>query len=77
MKVLAVITDPQQVRRILRHLFKTGAAHSQPLLPFGAEGASRQRLCGHFSLESLPGWRGATRVPAAALRAASWRIAMV
>jgi hypothetical protein len=26
MRVLAVITDPQQVRRILRHLVKTGAA---------------------------------------------------
>ena len=26
MKVMAVITDPQQVRRILRHLVKTGAA---------------------------------------------------
>jgi len=26
MKVLAVITDAQQVRRILRHLIKTGAA---------------------------------------------------
>jgi hypothetical protein len=26
MKVLAVITDPQQVRRILRHLVRTGAA---------------------------------------------------
>jgi len=26
MKVIAVITDPQQVRRILRHLIKTGAA---------------------------------------------------
>jgi hypothetical protein len=26
MRVLAVITDPHQVRRILRHLVKTGAA---------------------------------------------------
>jgi hypothetical protein len=26
MKVKAVITDPEQVRRILRHLIKTGAA---------------------------------------------------
>jgi hypothetical protein len=26
MRVLAVITDPQQVLRILRHLIKTGAA---------------------------------------------------
>jgi hypothetical protein len=26
MRVLVVITDPQQVRRILRHLIKTGAA---------------------------------------------------
>ena len=26
MRVMAVITDPQQVRRILRHLVKTGAA---------------------------------------------------
>jgi len=27
MRVLAVITDPPQVLRILRHLIKTGAAH--------------------------------------------------
>jgi hypothetical protein len=26
MKVFAVITDPQQVRRVLRHLIKTGAS---------------------------------------------------
>jgi len=26
MRVLALITDPQQVLRILRHLIKTGAA---------------------------------------------------
>jgi hypothetical protein len=26
MRILAVITDAQQVRRILRHLIKTGAA---------------------------------------------------
>ena len=26
MRVMAVITDPEQVRRILRHLINTGAA---------------------------------------------------
>ena len=47
MKVIAVITDPQQVRRILRHLVKTGAA------PLSRQQGAALREAPNLNLSSL------------------------